>query len=160
MKAATIRPMTAADRQALVDILKMTPEFTAAEVEVALEVIDDHLKSADKSGYLVLVAVIDSVVVGYICYGPRPMTDGTWDMYWAAVRPGYQGRGIGRSLFTAAEENIKHAGGRIIIIETSSKPGYEKTIQFHHAIGYSDVCLIPDFYAIGDDLLILQKRFS
>ncbi len=150
--------MKAGDKPALEAILKMTPEFTAEEIDVALEVIDDYLKDGTKSGYFILVADIDSRVVGYICYGPRPMTTGTWDLYWAAIHPDSQGKGIGRSLFMAAEADITKSGGRIMMIETSSKPGYEKTISFHHSLGYTDVCLIEDFYSIGDHMLLLIKR--
>ncbi|HAV10873.1 MAG TPA: N-acetyltransferase [Dehalococcoidia bacterium] len=158
MKSAAMRPMKAEDRPALESILKVTPEFTSEEVGVALELIDDYLKSGEKSGYFILVAVVGSAVVGYLCYGPRPLTTGTWDMYWVVIHPDYQGEGIGRSLFNEAERQIAKFGGRIMIIETSSKPGYEKTINFHHSLGYTDVCLIDDFYAPGDHLLMLIKR--
>jgi len=63
-------------------------------------------------------------------------------------------------LLTSAEARIKEAKGRLTFIETSSKPGYEKTKGFYHARGYELVCQIPDFYAPGDDKLILQKRLS
>jgi ribosomal protein S18 acetylase RimI-like enzyme len=158
MPAVIIRKMKAADRTALSAILKKTPEFTKEEARVALEIIDDYLENGTKSGYFITVAVADSAVVGYICYGARPLTSGTWDMYWAAIHPQYQGKGIGRSLFKAAENHIAKSGGRIMMIETSSKPGYEKTIAFHHSLGYEDVCLIEDFYSIGDHLLMLIKR--
>ncbi len=61
-------------------------------------------------------------------------------------------------LMTFAEDEIKKARGRLAIIETSSQPEYEKTRRFHHRHGYEVVGRIPDFYAPGDDKLILQKR--
>jgi len=158
MPATMIRPMKADDRSALESILKMTPEFTAEEAVVALELIDAYLNEGEKSGYCILAAAVGSNVAGYICYGQRPLTTGTWDLYWAAVHPDYQGQGIGRSLFTAAEDDIMKSGGRIMLIETSSKPVYDKPIAFHPSLGYKDVCLIKDFYAMGDDLLLLIKR--
>ena len=62
-------------------ILRNTPEFNASEVKVAEEVIDSYLSDAKGSGYYVLTAEDGSTVTGYICYGPTPLTDGTWDLY-------------------------------------------------------------------------------
>ena len=141
-------------------ILRNTPEFKPSEVVVAEEVIDSYLHDPRRSGYHTLVAEVDSTVAGYICYGPTPLTEGTWDIYWIAVARDKQGQGIGSALIAFAEEQIKKARGRLVIIETSSKPEYEKTQHFHLSHGYEVVCRIPDFYARGDDKLILQKRLG
>ena len=141
-------------------ILCCTPEFKPAEVAVAEEVIDSHLKDSFGSGYHILVAEVDSTVTGYICYGPTPMTEGTWDIYWMAVAQERQDRGIGSALMESAENEIVRAEGRLAIIETSSTPAYEKTRHFYLSHGYETVARIPDFYATGDDKLILQKRLS
>ena len=130
------------------------------EVVVAEELIDSYLADAYRSGYHILVSEVDSVVVGYICYGPTPLTEGTWDIYWMAVAPQMQGKGIGTALIESAEKNIKKAQGRLALIETSSKPEYERTRRFYRAQGYKVVCRIPDFYAPGDDKLTLQKRLQ
>ena len=153
-----IRIMTKEDKPRVMQILNATPEFNPTEVAVAEEVIDSYLGAPDRSGYYVLVAELDSTIVGYICFGPTPMTEGTWDMYWAAVSPDKQGQGIGSALFQTAERNIREAAGRLAIIETSSLPIYEKTRRFHNHQGYEVIACIPDFYKPGDDKLILQKR--
>lgn len=141
-------------------ILQNTPEFKPPEVVVAEEVIDSYLHDPQGSGYYVLVAEVASSVVGYICYGPTPLTDGTWDVYWQAVEQEKQGQGIGSALIEATEREIKKAKGRLAIIETSSTPAYEKTIHFHLGNGYEEIARIPNFYSPGDDKLILQKRLS
>ncbi|MBI2328937.1 MAG: GNAT family N-acetyltransferase [Chloroflexi bacterium] len=139
-------------------ILQNTPEFKPSEVVVAEEVIDSYLHDPIASGYYTLVAEIGSTVVGYICYGPTPLTEGTWDLYWAAVTREERGQGIGSALWKAAEAEIKQAQGRLAIIETSSTSEYENTRRFHLGRGYGEIARIPDFYAPGDDKLILQKR--
>jgi len=141
-------------------ILRNTPEFKPSEVVVAEEVIDSYLNYPHGSGYYVVVAEDDSAVVGYICYGPTPLTESTWDMYWMAVSTEKRGQGIGSALMEEAEREIKKAKGRLAIIETSSTTAYEKTIRFHLGNGYEEIARIPDFYAPGDDKLILQKRLS
>jgi len=153
-----IRPMTQSDKPHLMKILHDTPEFKPSEVLVAEEVIDSYLYDPVGSGYYTLIAEVDSAVVGYICYGPTPLTDGTWDMYWQAVAREKRGQGIGSALMEAAEVEIRKAKGRLAIIETSSTPAYEKTRRFHLGQGYEIIGCIPDFYAPGDDKLIMQKR--
>jgi ribosomal protein S18 acetylase RimI-like enzyme len=152
--------MSREDRPAVAEILGSTPEFKSFEVEIAEELIDSYLHDPTGSGYHILVAEIDSTVTGYICYGPTPMTEGTWDIYWMAVAPDRQGRGIGSALMKSAENEIARAKGRLSVIETSSTPLYEKTRRFHFGQGYEVICRIPDFYAPGDDKLILQKRLG
>ena len=159
-KRPHIRPMNPEDKAAVMKILRATPEFTPGEVIVAEELIDYYSSEPVGSGYNILVAEVNSEVVGYICWGLAPLTEGTWDIYWIAADPEKQGQGIGTALLTSAEARIKEAKGRLTFIETSSKPGYEKTKGFYHARGYELVCRIPDFYAPVDDKLILQKRLS
>ncbi|MHC1578346.1 MAG: GNAT family N-acetyltransferase [Dehalococcoidia bacterium] len=125
---------------------------------VAEELIDSYLQDSSGSGYHILVAEADSTIAGYICYGPTPLTEGTWDIYWVAVAQQRQERGIGSALMQSAEKEIVKAKGRLAIVETSSTPGYEKTRNFHLSQGYEVVARVPDFYAPGDDKLILQKR--
>ncbi len=158
--SSNIRSMTGEDKPAILKILQNTPEFEPDEVVIAEEVIDSYLEDLAGSGYHILVAEIGSSPVGYICYGPAPLTKGTWDIYWMAVDPKEQSRGLGKVLLLSAENNIKDNHGYLILIETSSKPGYEKTRRFHQSRGYNLICRISDFYAPGDDKLIFQKRLD
>jgi predicted N-acetyltransferase YhbS len=154
----TIRPMCQGDKPSVLSILHTTPEFAPADIEVAEELIDIYLEQSVKSGYHILVAEDGGEISGYICYGPTPLTEGTWDIYWVAVSRMKQKRGVGGALMKAAEENIRKANGRLIIIETSSLPSYEKTRRFYSSKGYNAACQIADFYADGDDKVIFQKK--
>jgi ribosomal protein S18 acetylase RimI-like enzyme len=155
-----IKPMMAADKAAIILILKDTPEFEPEEVVIAVELIDYYLSDGLSSGYHVYVAQRQSEIVGYICYGPTPLTRGTWDIYWIAVKSDKKGQGIGKALMEFAEEKITAEFGRLSIVETSSKPSYELTRQFYQARGYDVICRITDFYSIGDDKIIFQKRIN
>jgi GNAT superfamily N-acetyltransferase len=139
-------------------ILSDTPEFSPTDISVAAELLDAYLEDPVNSGYHVLVAKADAVVVGYICYGPTPLTTGTWDVFWMAVAQPERGRGIGQALLAAAEAKIKETQARLVLIETSSKPSYEKTRRFYQSQGYEVISHIPDFYEPGDDKLTFQKR--
>jgi ribosomal protein S18 acetylase RimI-like enzyme len=152
--------MLARDKPALMALLRGLPEFKPAEVVVAEEVIDGYLADPAGSGYQTLVAQDGAAIKGYICYGSTPLTEGTWDVYWIAVSAGEQGKGVGRALMACAEAKIREARGRLIIIETSSLESYQKTRRFYAKYGYQAIACLPDFYAPGDDKLILQKRLE
>ena len=154
----TIRPMSNQDKASLLPILSNTPEFKPIEVEVAEEVIDSYLTHGTEYGYHIEVAEDDGQVLGYVCFGETPCTVGTWDIYWIAVDKDKRGHKVGKTLSDVAEKTIKEAGGRLIIIETSSVPLYENTRKFYLARGYEIIAKIPDFYAVGDDKIILQKK--
>jgi ribosomal protein S18 acetylase RimI-like enzyme len=158
--AAKIRKMTKRDKTPLMNILRDTPEFTPPELVVAEEIIDCYLEDPILSGYRILIAEDRESVFGYICYGPTPLTQGTWDLYWAAVARKMRGKGLGKALWEKAEDDIKKDGGRLAVIETSSKPNYEQTRRFHQARGYENIGRIADFYAPGDDMLIYVKRLK
>jgi ribosomal protein S18 acetylase RimI-like enzyme len=152
--------MTPKDKPTIMQILQATPEFTIGEVVVAEELVDCYLDDPLSSGYLTFVAEVNSRVVGYICIGPTPLTEGTWDIYWIAVSREEQIRGTGTALLAFAEDKIRESRGRLAFIETSSKTGYDKTRSFYRSRGYELVYQIADFYAPGDDKLILLKRLN
>jgi ribosomal protein S18 acetylase RimI-like enzyme len=152
--------MHPADKSTVMAILHSTPEFLPREVVVAEELIDSFLTSPQESGYHILVAETDGKVMGYICYGETPLTEGTWDIYWIAVDRTRQGKGIGGALMRETENKIRELKGRLTIIETSSKPDYNKTRRFHSSQGYSEIALIPDFYTVGDGKVIMIKRLT
>jgi GNAT superfamily N-acetyltransferase len=153
-----VRPMTPKDKPAVIRILRSITEFKPVEVDIAEEVIDSYLGDSIRSGYHIFVAEDESSIAGYICYGPTPMTEGTWDIYWLAVTPDKQSLGIGKALLNFAEDNMKRTKGRLSIIETSSKPEYEATRRFYQSQGYEMACRLADFYTPGDDKLVFQKR--
>ncbi|MCL2679373.1 MAG: GNAT family N-acetyltransferase [Dehalococcoidia bacterium] len=154
----TLRPMLPADKRALMVLLRRTPEFDPAEIPVAEELIDCYLESPGRD-YDIAVCVAGDRLAGYICWGRTPLTSGTWDVYWMAVTRSRRRAGIGSRLLEYAEAEIRRASGRLLLIETSSKPDYLNTRRFYRRKGYKKVSTIRDFYAPGDHRIIFEKRF-
>lgn len=153
-----IRKLTSKDREKIEKILISTEMFTEEEINVAIEIIDEFLNQGEKSGYEIYSAVDDyDNAIGYICFGKRPLTFATFDIYWIAVDPDLQGNGIGKSLMKFAEEKIKQMGGSLILVETSSQEKYQKTRAFYKSCGYIETARIRDFYKQNDDLIIFAK---
>jgi ribosomal protein S18 acetylase RimI-like enzyme len=124
--------------------------FQPYEIDVALELID----APAESGYRFFVAELDGRVAGYACFGATPCTDRTWDLYWIAVDPTVHGAGIGWTLMSAVEHAIRQENGRMIVIETASKPAYDRTRAFYLEYGCHEVARVPGFYAVGDDKVV------
>lgn len=155
-----VRPMKPEDRQAVLDIVEATGIFTPAETLCAREQVDIFLGQPGQQDYfLIVIENEDGRVVGYLSYGPTPLAEGTYDIYWMAVAPEAQGRGYGRKLLRWLESQVESWGGRLILIETSSQPKYERTRQFYLSLNYKEVSRIPDFYKPGDDKITYAKYF-
>jgi ribosomal protein S18 acetylase RimI-like enzyme len=151
--------MTTEDKPAIMHILQNTPEFNDLDRLVAEEVIDAYLYNPSGDEYHSLVAEVDGQVAGYVCYGHNSMTVSTWDIYWIAVAHSVQGKGIGRELMAVTENNIQRAGGKLIVLETSSTPLYDRTNRFYIKLNYTQASRIADFYGPGDDQVLYIKRF-
>ncbi len=98
-------------------------------------------------------------VLGFACFGPHPLTEGTFDLYWIAVDPDARRQGIGRALLAQVETEVKARDGRLLVIETSGLPSYAPTRAFYEACGYRCEAVIREFYAPGDDLVVFVKYF-
>lgn len=126
-------------------------------MECAVELVDLALTPNNKD-YTILVADREGPLVGYACYGPTPMTEGTYDLYWIASDPDVRGQGIGASLIAGMEADMRRRGARVIRVETSATEAYGPTRGFYASMKYTEEARFRDFYKVGDDLIILAKR--
>jgi D-alanine-D-alanine ligase len=138
------------DAAAVRSIIAATGLFREAEIDVAEEIIQTRLKKGPSSGYEFAFAEQNKEVIGYICFGRNTLTVSSFDVYWIAVNPSEQGRGIGKLLLEEAEKQIAAARGSRIYIETSHRPDYQPTRGFYERCGYTLTAVLDDFYAPGD----------
>jgi ribosomal protein S18 acetylase RimI-like enzyme len=155
---ARIRALEPDDRSKIEQVVRSTGNFNEAEIAVALELVDAAVARGEDSGYVFAVMANADTVLGYACYGQTPMTVGTWDLYWIAVRKTQQGSGCGQRLLRHAEEDVRTRGGRLLLIETSSQESYGATRSFYDRAGYALAATIPEYYKPGDDKLVFLKR--
>ena len=156
-----IRLLTRKDKAGLLSLLIKTKAFTSKEIDVAMELIDIVLRDKNQKDYKIHCAVNDQdKLLGYICDGPSPMTEGTFDLYWIAVDPEFQDRGVGSHLMDFLEGEVMRMHGRIILADTSSIAQYEKTQKFYLKKGFQEVARIPDYYYPGNDRITFCKRLA
>jgi ribosomal protein S18 acetylase RimI-like enzyme len=150
IRLADLQPSHRSD---IASIVRATAVFSEEEVAVALELFDEG-----QPDYEFVGALIGDRLVGYACYGLTPATDRTYDLYWIAVHPDAQRTGAGAALMAEVERRLEERRARLVIVETSSRDDYEPTRRFYAKRGYGEHARLRDFYAPGDDRVILGKR--
>lgn len=153
-----IRPANRNDREKVFLILKTTDFFRHEELLIAYEVFDSSVKPDSKDGYISYVSEKNNIVTGWVCFGATPCTRGTFDIYWIAVDPTVQSKGIGGKLLSAAEKEIKKLQGRLITVDTSGTQRYNPTRRFYEKNGYRQAACLKDFYNTNDSKIIYLKQ--
>jgi D-alanine-D-alanine ligase len=156
----TVRWSARNDYEPLLDLLRRTRFFHDYELDVAKEVLESALRDGPSGHYQSYTAETGGRVVGWVCFGPTPCTDGTYDVYWLAVDPDVQRRGLGRRLMARAEAELAARRGRLAVVETAGRSAYESTRRFYERVGYRVAARIEDFYAPGDAKIVYVKRLS
>ena len=153
-----LRHLSAADRGRIEEITRAVGLFRSDEIPVALEVFDEAVRDGPRpEPYSALGAEVEGRLSGWICWGPTPCTLGTYDLYWMAVDPAFQGSGIGTALVLEMERRLTGLA-RLIVVETAGRPDYAATRRFYESRGYRPTARIPDFYAPGDDQVVFVKE--
>jgi GNAT superfamily N-acetyltransferase len=149
---------TAADGQSLIGLVSGIELFEPDDVKTIKELWTEFVTKGEQSWYHFLVARAGVEIRGFACYGRRPLTENSFDLYWIGVGQQFQDQGIGKKLLFRVEDEIRKLGGRLLIIETAGKPIFEPTRQFYLRAGYDLEARIRDFYSPGDNLEIFTKH--
>lgn len=152
-----LRTLDATDQRTLPSLARATGFFSEEEVGIVGELVQ-HALGDNQDGYHFAVADRDARAIGFACWGLAAQSDAVYDLYWIAVDPHEQGRGIGRTLIAWAEEQVATAGGRLLVAETEGGFKYTATRAFYLAAGYTELGRIPDFYRLGADKVFYGKR--
>lgn len=138
-------------------LVAATGFFNGEEVAIARELVDEHLRKGRASGYWFVLADAGDELVGYACFGPVPATVSSHHLYWIAVAPPWQGRGVGRSLLARVQRVVLGAGGERLYAETSTRPQYAATNAFYRHGGFRLVATLPEYFAPADGKAIYEK---
>ena len=149
--------VSSGDRESVRRLCELSGFFSAEEVDIAVELVEEHLAKGVASGYHFLFAQHGDTVVGFASYGPIPGTESSWDLYWMAVEEKKRGQGLGRKLHSEVERRIALLGGRRLYAWTSSRDQYLPTRKFYERLGYSQEATLRDYYKPGEHLVIYVK---
>ena len=150
--------VVAADCSAVRDLVAATGFFNSEEIAVAEELVAETVaKGADSDYLFVFAEEPDKGMRGYSCFGPIPATQSSFDLYWIAVSPDEQGRGLGREIIERSERIAAGLGGTRMFVDTSGRAQYTPTRAFYERMGYEVAARLEDFYAPGDAKVIYAK---
>jgi ribosomal protein S18 acetylase RimI-like enzyme len=145
------------DMERVREIVVSSGFFSEAEIEVAVELVQERLQKGVESGYFFLFAEQGQEVIGYSCFGPIPCTVESYDIYWIAVQQDLRRSGLGLEILKRVEGKIAEMGGKRIYVETSSREQYQPTRSFYSRCGYHKEATLKDFYSPGDDKVIYLR---
>jgi len=132
-----IRRAEQRDREAILETAAGVGVFTAEEVACVDELLSVSLHQPDEHEYTFIVCCTeDAQLVGFACYGPHPLTEGTYDLYWLCVSAPVQGNGIAAALLDQVEKDLSALDARLLVAETSSTPEYAAARAFYEHHGF------------------------
>ena len=150
-------------------------------VEEGVEEVEELLEEEDDAIFCVALTS-DGEVLGWT--SAQATYDFAWELHPLAVRPNYQGEGIGRALVIALEEKVRAAGGITLYLGTDDENNMTSLSQvanlfddpfeairqiqnlkghpysFYQKLGFKIVGLIPDANGWGKPDIMMAKRLA
>lgn len=152
-----IRHATPADTSALLALCEESGLFGPNEMEFLGAMLAEHFGGNSDQNWLVDE---DDTLVSVALYAPERMTEGTWNLLLIAVRPDRQGQGRGSALLRHIEHALATRGERVLLVETSGLPNFERARAFYRQGRYDEEARIRDYYKAGDDKIIFRKALK
>lgn len=153
MKHITIRPLVRGDLPRVAYLVDANSMFPSA----MLAGMTEPYFGEDSGTQRWVVAEGNGQVEGVAYTIPEPLTEGTWNTLLICVDPEAHGQGIGTALMRHIEGELSGQGARVLLVETSGTPAFERTRGFYDMLGYSREARIRDYYTEGDDKIIFRK---
>ncbi len=154
-----IRPITKDDSAAVIALAVASGLFPADDTEVVDKMLVDYFGGNIDEGHACVIDVEDQPL-GVAYYQPALAADRTWYLTMIAVRHDDQGKGRGTALMRHVEHALQTNGDRLLLVETSGLPDFERTRAFYAKCGYDQEARIRDFYALGDDMVLFRKALN
>ena len=151
-----IRNVSIQDMEALNRVIDSSGLFPS---DLLSEMMNDYFTNPH-SHDIWLTYIPDETPVAIAYCAPERLTEGTYNLYLIAVHEEFQGLGIGGELMRYIEELLQMKGQRILLVETSGLPEYERTRKFYDTCGYPREAVIRDFYREEEDKVIFWKKLK
>ena len=160
-----IRHLTPDDAPAVARIAVSSGLFPADATEGVDALVSAYFARTEAEGHVCLVALPpgaapDDPPVAVAYYEPKPGTDGTWELLMIAVDGAAQGHGYGSALMAHAERDLAGRGQRLLLVQTSGVPSFERTRAFYAGLGYDEEARVRDYYEPGDDMVLFRKALG
>jgi ribosomal protein S18 acetylase RimI-like enzyme len=99
-------------------------------------------------------------VAGLALFGLVAGALGTGAIFWLAVRPDRQRRGIARALLALVKAELAAEHARLVVAELRDEPETAAMAKMLAASGFAREGTIPDFYRDGVALTIWRRSLN
>src|SRR5438309_8055395 len=99
-----VRPTTADDHEAIVNVVAQGGVFNDEEASMVRQLLDYYFREPDQDEYLFISAAEDSRVCGFACYGRIALTEKNYELNWIATDRSALRGGVGSTLLRAVED--------------------------------------------------------
>lgn len=153
-----IRLATPDDSAAVIDVVIAAEMFSAEDAWMVEGLLATHFGDG-VDGHVCLIDD-EGGPLGVAYYQPKSGADRVWDLTMIAVRPAHQGRGRGAAMLAHVEQDLRERGQRLLLVDTSAMPQYDRTRAFYVKCGYEEEARIRDYWTEGDDLVVFRKALQ
>ncbi|MCJ7444214.1 MAG: ribosomal protein S18-alanine N-acetyltransferase [Methanotrichaceae archaeon] len=101
-----------------------------------------------------LVALMNGKVVGFILGFKHTFLEGR--IFWLAVKPAYQNRGIATRLLSYILNIFKHMGAVSATLEVRASNKIAQSL--YSSMGFQMTGIFPNYYTNGEMAIIMKKR--
>jgi ribosomal protein S18 acetylase RimI-like enzyme len=155
-----IRSTIPTDSAAVIALSVAAGLFSTDEAEVLSKVLADYFSGNLDQGHQWISDEVAGELCGVAYYAPTPFTEGTWDLLMIAVRPNSQRQGHGAALVQHVETALRSSGQRLLLVDTSGLPNYDRARAFYTKCGFEQEARIRDFYKAGEDKVVFRKALN
>lgn len=157
-----IRSVTPDDATAVVALAVDSELFPPEEAGVVESLLAEFFGGRAEQGHTCLVdeeAGDDGAgtlrAVAY--YEPVTATDRAWELLMIGVQRDRHRTGLGGRLLRHVEDDLRGRGQRLLLVETSAAPAFDRARAFYAALGYDEEARVRDYFAEGDDMVLFRR---
>ncbi|MEM1350073.1 MAG: GNAT family N-acetyltransferase, partial [Myxococcota bacterium] len=135
-----------------------TDDYKAAKI--AFEHVG-FSQPVERDAHFVLIEPDERRPVGVIGYSIDDLeAHGTYWLGWTYVNPFFRGRGYGSKLMVYVKEVLRELAARKLFLSTSGLEKYAAAVSFYERHGFTQEGRLVDFYADGDDKILMGCRIA
>ena len=141
-------------REPLLAIIEASGQFDTDGLAHVRSTLEAYFENPEEAIWL---SALDQEPVGVAYCAPEPVTSGTWNLLMLWMKDGFEGQGFGKALVDEVERELKSRHARLLIVETSHLPEFEKARVFYERYGFKREAEVANFFAEGDNKVIYTK---
>jgi ribosomal-protein-alanine N-acetyltransferase len=140
-------------------IRRLGPDDLIAALEIDQEVFGGYDPNIFTAFYeyhpsSTLVAEVGGIVAGFILGFKHAPFEGR--VFWLAVKPGYQCRGIGTRLMLDTFKIFRQMGALSATLEV--RVSNKKAHALYYTLGFQMIGIVPAYYSDGEAAIIMRLR--